>query len=421
MKHIETILYLDTRALAGERIAQVSAALELGLNLLIATPTPEAFKSFGCAGVIATKLGNYEVAERNILDYLRQHRIELSGVVAWKDLEVELASRLTQRLGLRGTTPEAAANVRDKARTRRILDRVAGANPLYEIIRDEQEFIAAVKRIGLPALLKPAGNSGSRGIFVVDGSTDPLDSYRQFRAYNSAEKGDMFQLYGDHALLEQMVTGSEHSVSGLVADGRVAINAIIDKKFDRAIPIQYENVTPSLLPQTMQARLCDMVRAGVAATGINWCGFHADVMMTADGPKILEIGGRLGGEFINSHLLPHSIAGFSPYRTLLEIARGIVPEDFKDRIGSANTRSGQRVVMPGSVGNLIRADGFEKLWNRPETRFVQAIAGRGSQMALPKDRFKAYEIAYVIAQCAMEDDISQLLERMAADITVVVD
>jgi hypothetical protein len=231
----------------------------------------------------------------------------------------------------------------------------------------------------------------------------------------------MFQFYGGHALLEQMVIGSEHSISGLVANGKVTLNAIVDKKFDRTIPIQYENVTPSLLSPDRQTSLCDMVRAGVAATGINWCGFHADVMVTQDGPKILEIGGRLGGGFVNSHLIPYSIAGFSPYRTLLDIARGIVPENFKDRIGSATIRAGQRVVMPAGIGTVVRTDGFEKLWRRIETRFVQVMAGRGSQMALPQNRFKAYEIAYIVAQCALDDDISQVLERLAADIAVVVE
>jgi hypothetical protein len=95
MGNAETILYLDTRTLAGERIAQVSAALALGLNLVVATPTPGVFRSFGCVGIIPTKLGNYDVAEKNILNYLRKHRIELNGIVAWKDLEVELASRLS--------------------------------------------------------------------------------------------------------------------------------------------------------------------------------------------------------------------------------------------------------------------------------------------------------------------------------------
>lgn len=419
MTNANTILYLDTRALNGERVAQINAALDLGLKVLIATPTPDAFKSFGCVDIIKTNLGDYALAEKNIVNYVREHRVKLSGVVAWKDLEVELASRLSHVFGFPGTSPEAAINVRDKARTRRILDQIPDANPRYAIVHNEEEFIAGLKRVGHPAMLKPAGNSGSRGIFLVDGERDPLEIYREFRSYNDATKGDMFKLYGDHALLEQVVIGSEHSVSGLVADGRVTINAIVDKTFDRKIPIQYENVTPSLLLTDMQTKLCDMVRASVIATGINWCGFHADVMITKDGPKILEIGGRLGGEFINSHLVPCSISGFSPYRTLLDIVRGIVPKDFKDRIGSATSRAGQRVVMPEKVGTVVRADGFEKVWNHPETRFVQVIAGPGAQMHLPKDRFKAYEIAYIVAQCSLNDDISKVLKRLADDITVV--
>jgi biotin carboxylase len=412
------ILYLDTRGLAGERIAEIAAGHELGFNVLVATPTPELFRSLGCAGLIVTRLGDYDAAQDAILRYLDGHQITLCGVVAWKDLEVELASRLCQHLGLAGTAPQAASNVRDKARTRRCLDAVEGANPRYCVVADEQQFLDGLEKVGLPAMLKPAGNSGSRGIFVVEQGSDALQTYRDFCAYNTPDKGEMFALYGQHALLEQQLVGSEHSVSGLVADGRVVINAIIDKQFDRAIPIQYENITPSLLGDPRQAQICSMVREAVAATGINWCGFHVDLMVTPQGPKILEIGGRLGGEFINSHLIPYSLLGFSPYRAVLQLACGVVPQGCTDRLGTAVTRAGQRIVVPPRTGRVASVEGFERLWKRSETRFVQVVAGRGAEIALPSQRFKAYEIAYVIAQCALEDDISSVLEQLVGEITV---
>ncbi|QXH33687.1 ATP-grasp domain-containing protein [Pseudomonas muyukensis] len=420
MSEAPYILYLDTRALAGERIAEIAAGHELGFNVLVATPTPEPFRSMGCAGVIVTRLGDYDAAQEAILGYLDEHRITLSGVVAWKDLEVELASRLSQRLGLAGSSAEAAANVRDKARTRRCLDAVANANPRYAVVSDEQAFLEGLDHVGLPALLKPAGNSGSRGIFMLQPGCDALSVYRAFRAYNTPDKGEMYALYGQHALLEEQLVGSEHSISGLVADGRVVINAIIDKQFDRAIPIQYENVTPSRLDPALQAQICDLVRRAVAATGIDWCGFHVDLMVTAQGPKILEIGGRLGGEFINSHLIPNSVLGFSPYQAVLQLACGVVPDNCVDRLGSAVCRAGQRVIMPPGIGRVTRVEGFERLFKRSETRFLQVVAGVGAQMALPAERFKAYEIAYVIAQCAMQDDISSVLAQLAGDVTVEV-
>ncbi|ROL70760.1 acetyl-CoA carboxylase biotin carboxylase subunit family protein [Pseudomonas vranovensis] len=418
MSEAPYILYLDTRALAGERIAEIAAGHALGFKVLVATPTPEVFKSMGCAGLIVTRLGDYDAAQEAILGYLDEQRITLSGIVAWKDLEVELASRLSQRLGLVGSSAEAAANVRDKARTRRCLDAVANANPRYAVVSDEQAFLDGLQSVGLPALLKPAGNSGSRGIFVLDQGCDALQVYRAFRAYNTADKGEMYALYGEHALLEEQLVGSEHSVSGLVADGRVVINAIIDKTFDRSIPIQYENTTPSQLDGALQDRICAMVRAAVTATGIDWCGFHVDLMVTAQGPKILEIGGRLGGEFINSHLLPNSLLGYSPYQAVLQLACGVIPDGCVDRIASAATRAGQRVIMPPRTGQVTRVEGYERLWKRSEMRFLQVVAGEGAQMALPSERFKAYEIAYLIAQCALEDDIHAVLGQLASEVKV---
>lgn len=418
MSQRDAILFLDTRALPGERTAEIKAALEMDVDLYIATPTPEAFRSYGCAGVIDTKLGDYAAAERTILGYFSERAVELAGIVPWKDLEVELAARMSRHLGLHGSDLAAAKRARDKAETRLALDAVPGANPAYAIIRNEADLRAGLARTGLPALLKPAGNSGSRGIFRIDSSNSPAAIYDQFRKYNTPDKGDMFRFYGDHALLEQIVVGSEHSVSGLVGGGRVVINAIIDKEFDRTIPIQYQNITPSLLPPETQHEVAELVRRCVEVIGIDWCGFHADVMVTADGPKILEIGGRLGGEFINSHLVPYSRHPFSPYQAAIGLACGRLPARFEDQLHRAGRRAGARVLMPPTTGQIAQVRGLEQIWRRPETRFMQLASGAGDVMALPHERFKAYEIAYVIAECALSDDIGRVLDDIAGCVSV---
>lgn len=408
-----TILYLDTRALPAERTAEIKACLDAGYQLIIATTTPALYVSYGCLDVIHAPLGDYTKAEEVILEHIRQKGYRIDGVIAWKDLEVELAVRLNERLGLHGTSREAGQRVRDKVQTRRALAAIQGANPKHREVGNESDFRRALEQIGVPCLLKPAGNSGGRGIYRIDSMDRALAVYQEFIEHNRTSAGDMYKYYRDIALLEEELVGSEHSVSGMVVNNEVITFAIIDKKINRSVPIQYENVTPSHLPENIQAAMLELARAAVKAVGINWCGFHVDMMVTASGPRILEIGGRLGGEFINSHLIPFSRSSVHPYRALLEAVQGRNPFKHDNYNHRAERRAGNRIVTPPGVGVITSVKGAEKVWQHPATRFFMQVRGIGEEMHYPKDKFKAYEIGYIVAECALSQDICAVMDELA--------
>jgi carbamoyl-phosphate synthase large subunit len=46
--------------------------------------------------------------------------------------------------------------------------------------------------------------------------------------------------------------------------------------------------------------------AGVKALGIDWAASHVEIKLSPRGPYIIEIGARLGGDFITTELVPRS-------------------------------------------------------------------------------------------------------------------
>lgn len=414
------LLYLDTRELPSERMAEIRAALDLGYKLAIATPNPAAYRGYGVHKLIAAPVGQYDEAEAAILDALDRERIQVAGIVAWKDREVELAARLGVRLGLACTSLEAVANVRNKAQTRRCLQGIAGASPRHAEVADEAQFLAALETVGLPALLKPAGNSGSRGIKRVDSMATALATYRAFVEYNAQQAGEMFHYYEEVALLEQEVTGSEHSVAGLVSHGQVITLGIADKRFERSLPLQYQNVVPSRLSPALQEEIVTLVRQAVLATGIDHCGFHVDFMVTPEGVKILEIGGRLGGELINSHLIPLAQPGLHPYQALLEVVQGRNPLSRPDYTRSFASRAGSRVVVAPGLGVIEHVAGVEKVRRDSHCRDFMQLYGPGDEMVLPEIRFKGYELGYIVAQAEQDEDLDALLDELAGRVTMQV-
>lgn len=415
------LLYLDSRELPSERQAELRAAIDQGYRIVMATPTPQAYRGYALAHVINANVGNYDEAEAAILDYITRNDIRIDGIVAWKDREVELAARLGARLKLPCTSPEAALNVRDKTRTRRVLDQIDGANPRYAIVADEAGFLAALDQVGVPSLLKPAGNSGSRGIRRIGSREGALEIYREFRSYNAAQAGDMFRYFEDVALLEQELTGSEHSMAGVVSGGVVITFGIADKRFERSLPLQYQNTMPSRLPAQTQEEIVALVKRAVAATGIDHCGFHVDFMRTDEGIRILEIGGRLGGELINSHLIPLAQPGLDPYRVVLEVVQGRNPLSRSDYTQSFTSYTGSRVVMPPDFGVVQHVAGVEKVRRDPRCRDFMQLYGPGDEMVTPDVKFKAFEIGYIVAQGERDQDIDAVLDELAGRIAITVE
>ncbi|MFI9627979.1 ATP-grasp domain-containing protein [Streptomyces sp. NPDC052042] len=419
------LLYLDTRELPNEREAELRAALDQGYRLAVATPTPGAYRGYPVTHLIEAPVGDYDKAEEVITGYLGEHSLTVHGIVAWKDREVELAARLGARLGLPATDPDAALNVRDKVRTRRLLDAIPRANPRYAVVRSEEELDAAVAEVGMPCLLKPAGNSGGRGIRRITDPAEAAAAYREFVAHNAAQPGEMFHYYADTVLVEEDLSGSEHSVAGLVSNGRVITLAVADKSFDRSLPLQYQNIVPSRLTRAVQDEIVGLARRAVAATGIDHCGFHVDIMVTENGVRVLEVGGRLGGELINSHLVPLAQPGLNPYHALLDVVQGHCPLALDDYTRSFHGFAASRVLMPPAFGVLDRITGIQDVRRDPRCRGVMQLFGPGQAMVSPDVRFKGFEIGYLLAQCGPEEDIeatvTELVDRIGITVTPVDD
>lgn len=409
-----TLLYVGTRYLFLEREAEIHAARNYGFQLLIADTSATAYRTFEIEHFVKTPLSHPNQALEDILSYIRKNSLHIAGVVGWTDIAVELVARLADTLELPGTPPEAFHNVRNKAQTREIL--AAGlpeANPRYAFIRTENEFLTALDNVGTPCILKPAGSSGGRGIVRIVNEEEALSKFHHFVALVRPENDATYGFYDEVFLLEQQLSGTEHSVAGVIAGGVPYIFAIIDKENDFTIPLQYQNTTPSLLPEAVQAKMVELARAAVKLVGIDWCGFHVD-MMVADGtPKILEIGGRLGGECINSHLLPLSLV-LRPYDSLIKVIQGYNSFGPQDEMRSPLYRAGGRALLSKNPGQIIALEGLDKVRVHPTVQGFEQIKAEGDVVCLPDERPFDYAIAHFVSQCNLEGSIHQTLDEIAA-------
>lgn len=409
------ILYLSTRPLPLERAAELAAARDEGAGIVIVAPDGAPYRDPRFAHlidhVIEAPIHQHDQTLTIIDDFIAAHGLDIRGVVAWTDLEVELAARVGAMRGLPASTRQAAQNVRNKANTRRLLDQLPGANPGYAIITDEDGLARALERVGVPCLLKPAGASGGRGIHELTTLQGAVDEFRAFVAYCNPGRSPIFEHFADDILVEERLQGTEHSVAGMVAGGAISIFAITDKRVDRALPLTYQTTTPSALPAPVQEQITDMARRAVALAGIDHCGFHVDIMVTRDGPRVLEIGGRLGGDCINSHLIPLSVPGLAPYRAIVRVALGhpVPNSNLQPR-----RRACMRLLLPPHPGRIERIHGMDAVRAHANVHEALQVRGPGDLVVLPRDQFDTFAIGCFIATCDLDQDIDAIADQIAS-------
>lgn len=236
---------------------------------------------------------DFAEVERRVLTVHARQRID--AVLCLIDIRLIEAARIAARLGIRHISPASAALLRDKYRVRRALADGGVLQPEFAVAESNQQIKLAVQRLGLPVLIKPVDGYGSQNIVVLrhpedlDPLLSPLDELLPSRAdYGLGVKAN------DRVLIERFLSGKVIGCDTLTSGGRHRLLGVHEKLFFPApsFAIRGGTFTPNCAGFGSIERY---VFAALDAVGFDWGAAHTEVMLTADGPRIIEINPRLVG------------------------------------------------------------------------------------------------------------------------------
>jgi biotin carboxylase len=295
---------------AGQmQIPAVLTAKKLGLFVIAtdANPHAAAFQFCDLAVVLDTKdlQGHVKFALEN------KDRYNIKGAFAAADVPVVVAA-ITTALGLNGIPPEVAERSHNKTLMKERWMRDGIPTPRGIEVCSLKEATEALREIGLPAMVKAIDNAASRGSKKIVSETELP------QALESAKKASTT----NRALIEQYVTGFEQSVETIVWNGRHYHCGMADRQFGfHPYHIETAHVDPSELSEETQKRIYEVVDAAADSLGIEFGPAKADMIITENGPMILEMPARLSGGFHSQYTTPLS-TGRDPIRAVLEISVG---------------------------------------------------------------------------------------------------
>ena len=308
-------------------------------------------------------------------------RVHLDGVVTFWEEDVPTTARLAERLALPGNDAAAATNARSKYRMRCALRRAGVPVPLFARVDSEESLRRAVKRMGLPAILKPEWGSDSEWVTRVTTEEQALAAFRECR--QRVRNQDCIWHYPTGSfVLEGYLAGPEVSVEGVVQQGRITLYAIIDKD-PMAEPsfIERGECTPSRHPASLQNEILEMVRRGVEALSLTNSAIHAEIKLTRKGPRIVEIGARMGGDCI--HALVKRVYGIDLAEQSLRVALGLPVAAPRPAVGFGLSRT----LVPDEAG-LFHCEEVGT-WMRGSLNLIEIVLTKrpGDPVRVPPDGY----------------------------------
>ena len=149
--------------------------------------------------------------------------------------------------------------------------------------------------LSYPVIVKPLDRSGSRGITKLE-SEDSLEE---------AIKVAKEQGFEDAALVEEFVEGQEYSVEYISFKGKHQFLALT-YKYTTGAPhfIETGHLEPAPIDEDKLSEIKRVTEHALDSLGIKYGASHTEIKINKDGIiKIIEIGGRMGGDFIGSTLV----------------------------------------------------------------------------------------------------------------------
>lgn len=268
------------------------------------------------------------VNEDVMLAIAREERID--GVIhPCSEVSMNVMGRINEEMGLAGVSRQQAITATNKHLMREAFEKAGAPSPKSFCFENAEEAWECFCKV-LPndGILKPSRNSGSRGIAKIQKGLNKVQFVELFER-SKLESRDK------SVMLEQFVEGPEFSVEIIVWNGQVNVLAVTDKKTTEApYFVELGHNQPSIFPTEIVEKIKAAAVVGVKALQVNNCACHAEVkyefqsskVPSSDGEAyIMEIGARMGGDFIST-VLTRLSTGINMIDVAVNCALGIEPD-----------------------------------------------------------------------------------------------
>jgi len=250
------------------------------------------------------------IEKDRILDKAR--KINPDGVVSIaSDLAIITVNHIANKLGLAGNSLECTHVTTDKLAMRRCLSQGGLPCPRYSDSADIHEILDFCGEF--PLIVKPQDRSGSRGVTMARDTKDLRRAIERSRS----------ESFSSRHIAEQFIPGREYSVEMISRNGEHHFIQITEKETSgEPYFVEMAHHQPADLSVSQHEKIISIVKQALSCLGIENGASHSEMLLTdKEDVFIVEIGARMGGDYIGSHLVEMS-TGYDYLKGAIDIAIG---------------------------------------------------------------------------------------------------
>lgn len=318
----------------------------------------------------------------------------VTAVGTFHELEQHHAARIAAALGLPMHDIDTVTAVHDKAVMRERL-RAAGVDDTpFAIVRDAGEALQFAARYGFPLIAKPVQGAGSTGIARIHSAADLPAAL--------ARAGIRSQWSSGEVLLERLLPGPQFSVEAVSETNEHVVVGITAKSSSLDHLVELGHVCPAPLDADITSAVHELVARTLTALGVTFGVTHTEIVLTPDGPRIIETHVRYAGDRIAT--LVHDVTGVDVRECS---ARQALGQRVLDDVRAALCRpptlaSAIWFAAPDAPGVLRGIEGMDEAARIEGVVEVVPLLSRGDTTSVMRSTFDRGAYVRAIAPAAKE-------------------
>jgi len=347
------------------QIPVIEKAREMGYYVIAADDDPNApGMTLADKAIVPGGLMN----EEKMVAIAKEENVD--GVIhPCSEVAMNVMGRINDELGLCGISKEIAIRATNKHLMREAFEKYGAPSPKSVLTKDEEDAWATFCKVfDTNAILKPSRNSGSRGIAKVEKGISKEEFVKLYRRALDESR--------DHqVLIEQFIEGPEFSVEVIVWQGVPHVLAVTDKKTTEApYFVELGHNQPSIYPDEIQQKLKDGAIAGCKALGLTYCAAHCELKIQNGEAYLMEIGARMGGDFISTELT-HLSSGIDMVAATIDVVLGVEPN-----LKPVEEKHGVAIRYFTPNPGIVKSIEGEKLLQRPDVYDAELYVKPGDEV-----------------------------------------
>lgn len=347
-------------------------------------------------GAVCKELSDYFypisiIEKEEILKICQEVSIDGICTIA-SDVAAPTVAFVANNMNLVGNDYEAAVRANNKYQMREAFMKAGVPCPKYMMVTPEilhsSEVIDGLREFQYPMITKPSDRSGSLGVTKIVVPT-------QF--YPAVELA-MEKSFKHQAMVEEFIEGREISVEFISYNGVHYPLQITDKVTTEAPHfVELEHHQPSTLSDEMFATIYSITKNALNALGLTNGASHTEYKISKNGRiAIMEIGGRMGGDFIGSDLVRLS-TGYDFLKGVIDVALG----EFYEPVKTLDMCSGVYFLCKESEYLKTTIENWQS-----NSLFIK---GEITDIELREVTCSADRSGYVIYQTSIKPDINDII------------